>query len=202
MNQLSFDRRILSSVAVACLLPYSGAWTIPLPGGSRVSFNDGILRIGQPLPLEIPPADATISESILQRIKVRDTGHPLKGFGAFCVNEPIPQHSFLGFYPDTTKIVRDLDRPALEEPLVDNGGDYLLAIDGGMTFLDGYERAQDRTVFSPVHLNHKDAQGCNCVRVMSDKRVAFFTKRDIQVGEELCFDYGSNFWRGRQDKKI
>mmetsp|Transcript_58467 Transcript_58467/g.143010 ORF Transcript_58467/g.143010 Transcript_58467/m.143010 type:complete len:140 (+) Transcript_58467:35-454(+) len=76
-------------------------------------------------------------------------------------------------------------------------------------------RAQDRSKFSPVHLNHsdKDSPGCNCIRLLSDDddddddddgvpRVAFFTSRPVEKEEELCFSYGDNFWTDRQDMKI
>ena len=61
-------------------------------------------------------------------------------------------------------------------------------------------RAQDRSKFSPVHLNHADkgTTACNVIRLLEDDRVAFFSSRDIFAGEELCFDYGSNFWKGRE----
>jgi len=65
-------------------------------------------------------------------------------------------------------------------------------------------RAQDRSSFSVVHLNHadKESSSCNCIRLLEDDRVAFFTSRRIMFGEELCFDYGKNFWSGREDEKI
>ena len=65
-------------------------------------------------------------------------------------------------------------------------------------------RAQDRTSFSTTHLNHADkaSEECNVVRLLEDDRVAFFTFRDIVADEELAFDYGSNFWKGRKDKKM
>ena len=72
----------------------------------------------------------------------------------------------------------------------------MLSLDGGVTFIDGYDRAQDRSCFSPAHLNHEDSdkEGCNCVRVLDKegKGVAFFTQRLVAEGEELCFDYGYN----------
>ncbi len=51
--------------------------------------------------------------------------------------------------------------------------------------------AKNRDSFSAVHLNHadKNTPACNCVRLFEEDRVAFFTSRNIQVGEELCFDY-------------
>mmetsp|Transcript_56681 Transcript_56681/g.169337 ORF Transcript_56681/g.169337 Transcript_56681/m.169337 type:complete len:84 (-) Transcript_56681:185-436(-) len=82
--------------------------------------------------------------------------------------------------------------------------DYVMSLDGGVTFIDGYDRAQDRSIFSPVHLNHVDGdqEGCNCFRLLEGTQVAFFTSRPIEGGEELCFDYGKNFWRGRERDKL
>lgn len=182
------------------------AWNLPLPGGSKVSYEDGILRIGKPSDVHsscrIPSRDTTISPSILECIQVKDTGYLKKGYGAFCIKQSIPKHAFLGFYPGK-RIVRDMNH--LDHPIaIDNTGEYLLSLDGGITFLDGHERAQDRSVFSPVHLNHKDKEdpGCNCFRLSDKDIVALFTMREILVGEELSFDYGNNYWRGREDDKL
>jgi hypothetical protein len=103
-----------------------------------------------------------------------------------------------------------------------NAMDYVMALDGSLTFLDGYERAKDRSSFSPVHMNHADKATveCNCVRLLKATNqiehgrekcvpaedvpycVAFFTSRDVQANEKLCFDYGSSFWKGREDQKL
>mmetsp|Transcript_6259 Transcript_6259/g.10877 ORF Transcript_6259/g.10877 Transcript_6259/m.10877 type:complete len:81 (-) Transcript_6259:91-333(-) len=74
-----------------------------------------------------------------------------------------------------------------------------MSLDGGMTFLDGYEIAQDRSTFTPAHLNHQDKNhpGCNCLRICQHDLVAFFTSRPTKAGEELCFDYGDNYWKER-----
>ncbi len=34
------------------------------------------------------------------------------------------------------------------------------------------------------------------------RSVLFFAKRDIQAGEELLFDYGRAFWRGREQLEL
>ena len=175
--------------------PTTQAWNLPLPGGGRVAYEGGLLRIRtqgtQDLP-SMPEAGAQIGTDILAAIEVRDT-KTAKGFGAYCTGtEGLPMHSFLGFY-------QGIQRDSLEN--LENT-EYIMTLDGGATYLDGYERAQDRSTFSPVHLNHADKPDCNCLRILENGRCAFFTARDIEKGEELTFDYGSNYWRGRESDKI
>lgn len=180
-------------------LSLTSAWNIGLPGGRKVSFDDGVFRIRledvRTLPT-VPPRDTPPAATT--KIQVRDTG-TVKGCGAFCL-EPMAKHTFLGFYEGvriTSLLKEELDNP----------GDYVLSLDGGATFLDGYQRAQDRTTFSPAHLNHADkgTDECNCLRVLGENNVdvAFFTARDVREDEELCFDYGAQYWEGhRQGTKI
>ena len=170
------------------------AWNLPLPGGGRIAYEGGLLRIrtesDQGLP-SMPPADATIDPTVLASIEVKDTG-TVKGFGAFCIGNQLPRHTFLGFYEGTARTTLD--------GLTNT--EYIMSLDGGATYLDGYERAQDRSTFSTVHLNHADKPECNCLRILEDNRCAFFTARDIAQDEELTFDYGANYWRGREQDKI
>jgi hypothetical protein len=202
-------------------LSVTTALDIPFPGGAGISYQNGVLRIkmGGPMAskitsLEIPPPDTKSSACI----DVRDTG-TMKGYGAFA-EEPIEEGSFLGFYEGTLIRSREkLDQIIRERqkgPTEKNAMDYVMSLDGGVTFLDGFERATDRTSFSPVHFNHADrnTKECNCVRIMQQQKqqletdngvpycVAFFTIRVVQANEELCFDYGKNFWNGREDQKI
>lgn len=178
------------------LLISVNSWTVPLPGGRKVSFDDGLLRIQTRAVPEafIPPPGSQASEEILRRIQIRDTG-TAKGHGAYCT-QSIPQGTFLGFYPDDCVLTSPSEFV--------NSDEYVLSLDGGATFLDGYTRAQNRTVFSPVHLNHadQDTLECNCFRLLQNRTVAFYTAREVSEGEELCFDYGSNYWRGRENEKI
>ena len=94
-------------------------------------------------------------------------------------------------------------------------GDYVLSLDGGLHFLDGFHlRYQEQgQAFSMAHLNHSDKSepSCNVIRQLvylpddadNDEtiypsnlpRVAFFAAREISMGEELAFDYGTNFWK-------
>lgn len=176
-------------------------FNIPLPGGRSVRFEEGgIIRIqyekdASDLP-PMPERGTRVSTDVLQSLEIRDTGTP-KGFGVYCTN-PLQKHTFLGFYEGTlVKSREELDQRNAPK-------DYVMSVDGGATFLDGYQRAQDRSSMSPVHLNHedKDKEGCNCLRILEAGNVAFFTSRPIKIGEELCFDYGDNFWQGREDEKV
>jgi len=169
------------------------AWNLPLPGGGRIAYEGGLLRIRgkstEDLPF-IPDKEAVVDPLVLGAIEIRDT-KTKKGFGAYAMKE-LPKHTFLGFY-------EGVQRESLDE--LENT-EYIMSLDGGATYLDGYERAQDRSKFSPVHLNHADKPESNCVRILGDQRCAFFTGRCISEGEELTFDYGSNYWRGREHNKL
>lgn len=187
-----------------CHILFVGSFEIPLPGGGRIKVEDGgVVRIQLSPETSLPPAPpvGTLpSDTTISSIQVRDTGTK-KGYGAFAL-EPLEKFTFLGFYVGTQTETRE----ALETKMKKDGGsmDYIMSTDGGYTFLDGFNRAQNRDVFSPVHLNHEDKEkeGCNCARVLSEGQVAFFTSRDIDTAEELCFDYGSNYWKGREAEKI
>ena len=53
------------------------------------------------------------------------------------------------------------------------------------------------------YANHTDSAAANMfyhvvkVRRQRKKDIKFFTARRVLPGEELCFDYGELFWRGR-----
>jgi len=195
-------RTILSTpVLFVLMISVSHCFNIPLPGGKSVRFEEGgIIRIkyekdNSDLP-PVPEPGTQVSKQVLQSMEIRDTG-TIKGFGVYCTR-PLERHSFLGFYEGTlVESRKELDKKKTPK-------DYVMSTDGGATFLDGYERAQDRMAISPVHLNHKDkdTEGCNCLRLLQGRNVAFFTSRQIEVGEELCFDYGDNYWKGRESEKI
>mmetsp|Transcript_12268 Transcript_12268/g.33732 ORF Transcript_12268/g.33732 Transcript_12268/m.33732 type:complete len:205 (-) Transcript_12268:152-766(-) len=199
-------RRCIFAASLLSLHNPAQAWQIPLPGGGRIRLdNSGVLRIQLQDQEGLPPFPAmgsTADDATLQSLDVRDTGTP-KGFGVFATTT-IAQHAFLGFYPGN----RITSREKLDE-MVASGAtnmDYVIGVDGGQTFLDGYEWSKTRDQFCPVFLNHADGDEqntqANCLRLLEDGEVAFFTARQIQAGEELCFDYGSNYWVGREQQKI
>ena len=200
-----------------------------LPGGGRLSYRDGLLRI-QPPPIETPTDAATFEvpwENLKPQIAIEHKVSTGKGYGAFYAGEePLPEGSFLGLYEgELVKSREALDalHASRKKELMAQGlqedaprvGDYVLSLDGGLHFLDGFHlRYQEQgQAFSMAHLNHSDKSepSCNVIRQLvylpddadNDEtiypsnlpRVAFFAAREISVGEELAFDYGTNFWK-------
>ncbi len=196
-----------------------------LPGGGRLSYRDGLLRIQssetKTSAFEIPWDNSN------PEIAIENKQTPERGFGAFfCGKDPLPEGSFLGLYEGTLIRSREsLDalHTSRKKELLKAGfendaskvSDYVLSLDGGLHFLDGfdlrYQKGQDMA-FTPAHLNHspKDDSGCNVLRKLvylpdnitieedyprNLPRVAFFASREIAIGEELAFDYGTNFWK-------
>lgn len=202
-----------------------------LPGGGRLSYRDGLLRI-QPPSKETPSVSTKFDvpwENTKPQIAIEHKLSPEKGYGAYYAGEdPLPEGSFLGLYEG--KLVKTRERldalhasrrkELLQQGLEEDAkkvSDYVLSLDGGLHFLDGFHlryQGNDQ-VFSMAHLNHseKSEPSCNVVRKLvyipeeslhsvADEthpsnlpRVAFFAAREISVGEELAFDYGTNFWR-------
>ena len=134
-------------------------FNLPLPGGRRISYNKdtGVLRIqvAQTDNLKVPAMGTQPKLDILKSITVKDTSIKDKGYGAFAITE-IPKDSFLGFYEG--RIIKS--RETLDEVIaerertlqsskdckgeqtqtVTNAMDYVVCLDGGVTFVDGFDR--------------------------------------------------------------
>ena len=165
-----------------------------LPGGSRVSYRDGLLRIQPPkeessadaVPNFEVPWDQVLSNKIGTGIAIDHRKTPCKGYGAFYAgSDTLPEGTFLGFYEgELVKSRESLDvlHEQRRENLRNTGleeeaqkvGDYVLSLDGGVHFLDGfdlrYQSNNDNTFdyqpFTCAHLNHanKGDSDCNVVR--------------------------------------
>ena len=79
-------------------------------------------------------------------------------------------------------------------------GTYVFEV-GPETFIDAADPKKSNIA---RFMNHgTSAQALNVKRVRrkwpQEPRVLFFAARDIEAGEELCFDYGNDYWEGRED---
>ena len=111
---------------------------------------------------------------------------PQKGDGVFA-DEPIPEGSFVCRYHGTVLTVQEE-----EELYPDRYPEYCLRISPNLS-IDG----QNSGHWSRL-INHNENANLK-LHTDAEKRAAHFTAaRDIQVGEELCFDYGVAYFIFRQ----
>lgn len=135
------------------------AFKLTLPGGRSISYNGetGVLRIQleeartRNSNLVVPPIGTRPSNEVMNSIQVRDTKVKEKGFGAFAIRE-IEKHAFLGMYEgeiirsrealDAAVNVRatTIRKSGSDDRLKTNAMDYIMSLDGGATFIDGFER--------------------------------------------------------------
>lgn len=140
---------------------FAHGFEIPLPGGRSIKYNQdtGVLRINlsdkndrkissSTSTITIPPIGTKPNQKLLDSIIVRDTGIIQKGFGAFAT-KALESGVFLGFYEGELIRTREkLDEIVRIRRKNDSGTssassgamDYVMSLDGGVTFIDGFER--------------------------------------------------------------
>ncbi|GLC67564.1 mRNA turnover 4 [Pleodorina starrii] len=128
-------------------------------------------------------------------VEVRPTGD-VRGNGAFA-SARIPAGTHIADYSGDR-----LDRAAFLERYPDSVGDYAMAIDDEFV-LDAAHLAPYTASFHAVHMNHSSTRA-NVGRYYRRRegRVSFFATRDIEVGEELLYDYGRSYWYGREHLEL
>lgn len=134
-------------------------------------------------------------------IDVRLTGDG-RGRGAFARLD-IPANTCIGKYRgellDNAAFLSRYDSDASGNNL----SEYAICVDADFV-VDGKQSASgDR--FSPSHMNHSSYKGnVNVGKIYSrrKRKVTFYTTRDVHKGEELRFDYGRQYWRGREHLEI
>jgi len=152
---------LTSIILLSIAFPNSScaAFKLTLPGGRSISYNGGtgVLRIQlEEAPtrnsnLVVPPLGTRPFDEVMNSIKVRDTKVKGKGFGAFAVRD-IEKHAFLGIYEGEIIKSREALDAAVHERATTirksssdgrkgtNAMDYIMSLDGGATFVDGFER--------------------------------------------------------------
>ena len=151
--------------------------------------------------LAAPPETAPLDGSSLA---VRAAG--AKGDGLFAA-APIADGTYLldyvGEVIDEAELYARYGDPA--DPRAAVGGAYVFELADDV-FVDGAD--PDRSNLAR-YMNHAPAGGANVRRerlggplrlpgTRCDRGVRFFAKRDIAAGEELCFDYGADYWAGKE----
>ena len=131
------------------------SFKIPLPGGRSISYNTdtGVLRIKtaeEKLNVKVPARGANPKPNVMNSIQIKISKG--KGYGAFAT-AGIAHDTFLGFYDgDIVRSKEALDVIVAERErdlqnhlrgntkCPTNAMDYIMSLDGGVTFIDGYER--------------------------------------------------------------
>eukprot|EP00962_Isochrysis_galbana_P008617 scaffold2403_cov141-Isochrysis_galbana.AAC.3 len=128
-------------------------------------------------------------------VNVRDTGTG-KGHGLFAT-APLSDGAFLGDY---TGDVLTHDEYLARYPAED--ARYVLAANTDYN-IDAVD--QERASLLRF-LNHSSEPNCyydvRRVRGQRQKRVSFFTSRAVEAGDELCFDYGQQYWADRRERPL
>ena len=123
---------------------------------------------------------------------------PGKGRGVFAARA-VAEGTFLGSYDG------DVLTAEAYEARYSGGGatpEYVVRVDSDC-YIDG-ARAAEGDAYTPALFNDGGARA-NVVRFCATRRpprVDFFASRDIGAGEELLFDYGPQYWAGRDDAPV
>jgi len=125
----------------------------------------------------------------------------LGGLGLFAVR-PLRRGTFLMDY-----LGESLTEAEFTERYAEGGvADYGLELDGiapwdAPVFVD----ARDPAKSNPArYMNHASDDNCNVRKVkqrLPFRALRLYAARDIQAGDELLWDYGPDYWRGREDKR-
>lgn len=124
-----------------------------------------------------------------------------KGKGAFA-RRKICKGTFLGPYRGEL-----LDTAAFltRYPVGERYGNYVMKIDSQYVCDGETSLVEDGNRFNPARMNHSAvSKHINVIRVWRrrERTVLFYTSRDVKVGEELCYDYGRDYWKGREHLEL
>lgn len=152
--------------------------------------RDGVVYISRRLPWR-----RHVVADLNKFIEVRPS--PGKGNGAFA-RRTIAKGTFLGCYEGE---MMDTAAFLTRYPIGVRYGEYAMKIDSQYV-CDGRRLVVDEgDGFNPAWMNHSGVSTMvNVIRVWRrrERKVMFYTRREVLVGEELCFDYGRAYWIGRE----
>jgi hypothetical protein len=126
------------------LLSAVSAFHLPLPGGRSISYSPETgalwIQLSESMTPACPPAATWPLPDVLA--SNRTPRHRHARGGAFC-HKPLDSNAFLGWYKGTVVQGQEqLDKIIQQRQATSGGGDYVLSLDRGVTFLDGYETSE------------------------------------------------------------
>jgi len=137
------------------------------------------------------------------RFRCADTGNG-RGFGLFVGELAIDSGEYLFDYRG--RVREDAEHAALypEDAGRSNYSVGILRADGSTVFVDATDPAESNLA---RYMNHADADaaGCNVVAwtlAEPQPRVLLFSSRLLMPGEEMSWDYGPEFWAGREGEQL
>jgi SET domain len=204
---LAVSAATLTASAIAALS--SGILAVPVPPTVALSaFASVLIAVAALAEAEIgldgvvylrrrrPPLRMGLDTRATIVVRETDDGRGRGAFAAVC----IPANTSLGDYQgellDTAAFLSRYPPGALAE--------YAIAVDS-LHVLDGRAAVAGARNFTPALMNHsRRRERVNVARLHSrrDRRVSFYTSRAVEAGEELMFDYGRRYWRGREDMEM
>lgn len=130
-------------------------------------------------------------------VEVRDTGTE-KGHGVFAL-APMAANTWVGDYIGEVLTQRQyLARYPNEDASYVLGANEDYNVDACDPHASSFLRYLNHSATEPANVFFEVAK----VKRQRDKQIKFYTAHPVEVGEELCFDYGKEYWRARSGQPI
>ena len=170
-------------------------------GDANAADESDDLSAGGPVALRIARELAALCPLDDSCFKVAATGDS-RGKGLFVGDEPIDAGTYLFDYRGKLLEQPEYDARYNSGAAVEIRADYAVCIerpDFSSVYLDGQDPLESNIA---RYMNHADvAPNCRVSTLYEPTaRALMFASRDLEVGEEMCWDYGPNYWRDRDDK--
>lgn len=130
-----------------------------------------------------------------------------RGRGLF-VAKPIAAETYLfDFLDDASAIIDQAEFERRYDSPTGTHADYAVGVmlpDGVQVYLDAQDPSSSKHARYMNHAEDEPRRNCECWTLtppmVGEVRALLFASRDLAVGEEMCWDYGDEYWRGRDDK--
>lgn len=130
-----------------------------------------------------------------------------RGRGLFAT-KPIAAETYLFDYiSDPSAIIDQAEFERRYDSPTGTHADYAVGVmlgDGVHVYLDARDPSSSKHARFMNHAEDEPHRNCECWTLtppsVGEVRALLFASRDLAVGEELCWNYGEEYWRGRDDK--